>query len=228
MYGTVSDEGTDNAPDGLINTDEDLGDYLLYDSGFDFPNSTVSHILELYPDDPTQGIPLNTGAERFAEHGWQYKRIAAILGDVFYHAPRRHDTQRYSSRDPTYVYRFNTRPFVNSTNGTYTDYVGELGPAYEGVTHFSDVAFVFANPQYVGPWPEYRALSALMSAQWIHFAYYGDPNGKELPDWPKYSESAGRNLVLQTESQGGPYAEEDTYRAAGCKYLTEWARRRHV
>ncbi|KAI1842689.1 hypothetical protein JX265_002705 [Neoarthrinium moseri] len=176
LYGTVSDEGTDNAPKGLINTDEDLRDYLRHGTGFDFPDPTISHIMELYPDDPTQGIPLNTGSERFADNGWQYKRISAILGDVFYHAPRRYDARRYATLGPTYVYRFNTRGFVNSTNTTYTDLTGELGPASEGVSHFTDVPFVFANPYYVGPWPEYRALSHQMSSQWIHFAYYGDPN----------------------------------------------------
>lgn len=47
LYGSNSDEGTDNAPFG-INTDEDLRDYLLYDTGFQFPNSTVTEIMSLY------------------------------------------------------------------------------------------------------------------------------------------------------------------------------------
>lgn len=229
LYGTNSDEGTDNAPVGTMNTDEDIRNFLLYEIGFDFPESVVGKIMELYPNDPAQGIPLNTGNETFAEEGLQYKRIAAILGDVFYHATRRHDAQRYAALAPTYTYRFNTRGFVNSTNATFTDYSGELQPAYKGVSHFTEVAFVFSNPQYVGPWPEYQALSRQMSAQWINFVYYGDPNGDNLPAWPKYNESDnGLNLVLQTEAQGGSYAENDTYRLAGRDYLTTWARRRHV
>ncbi|OTB03037.1 hypothetical protein M426DRAFT_61060 [Hypoxylon sp. CI-4A] len=216
LYGTTSDEGTDNAPVGVINTDEDLRTYILKGVGFDFPAATVDHILELYPDDPTQGIPLNTGTERFADLGWQYKRVAAIVGDVFYHAPRRYDTQHYASLAPTYAYRFNTRP-------------GGLAPAYRGVEHFSEVAFVFANPTTVGPWPEYRKLSDQVSSQWLRFARTGDPNGEGLPHWPRYNEAAeGLNLVLQTEAQGGSYVEEDTYRLAGREYLTQWARRRHV
>lgn len=184
--------------------------------------------MDLYPDDPAQGIPLNTGSERFADiGGWQYKRIAAIVGDVFYHAPRRYDAQRYSLYSPTYVYRFNTRGYVaDSTNSTGE---GELAPAHKGVAHFTEVAFVFGNPAYVGPWPEYRALSEQMSTQWIRFAYFGDPNGEGLPEWPHYGDGEdGLNLVLQSESQGGSYVEEDTYRLAGREYLTQWARRRHV
>ncbi|KAI1076742.1 alpha/beta-hydrolase [Whalleya microplaca] len=232
LYGTNSDEGTDNAPLG-INTDADLRAYLLHESGFAFPAATVDRVLALYPDDPAQGIPLNTGPERFADRGWQYKRAAAIVGDVFYHGPRRDDAMHYAQGAPTFVYRFNTRPWENATADTNSSYGGQgrgqLAPAYKGVQHFSEVAFVFNNPGTVGPWPEYEALSDQMSSQWIRFAYSGDPNGEGLPRWPLYNESEnGLNLVLQTGRQGSSYVEEDTYRLAGREYLTEWARRRHV
>lgn len=94
LYGCNSDEGTDNAPVGVIDTDSDLREYLLYGTGFQFPNSTVSKIMELYPDDPTQGVPINTGDRRFANKGYQYKRVAAIVGDVFYHATRLDDARQ--------------------------------------------------------------------------------------------------------------------------------------
>ncbi|KAJ4423169.1 hypothetical protein N0V82_002163 [Gnomoniopsis sp. IMI 355080] len=229
LQGTNSDEGTANAPQGVVDTDEELRDYLLYDTGFDFPNSTISRIMELYPNDPAQGVPIDTGNETFPELGAQYKRVAAIVGDVFFHGPRLDDARHYSKSSSTYIYRFNTRGFANSTNTTYTDLTGSLAPAWEGVTHYTEVAFVFANPENVGSWPEYKALSNQMSAHWINFAYAGDPNGDELPEWPEYgSGKNGLNLVLQTESQGGSYVEDDNYRLAGREYLTEWARRRHV
>ncbi|KAI5862661.1 alpha/beta-hydrolase [Durotheca rogersii] len=232
IYGITTDEGTDNAPVGVINTDTDLRKYLLHGVGFDFPSTTVDHILELYPDDPAQGIPADTGAERFADLGWQYKRIAAIVGDIFYHAPRRYDVRKYTSwGNPTYSYRFNTRPWRENTTSTAPDSnaTGGLAPASEGVAHFSEVAFVFANPTTVGPWPAYRRLSDQLSSQWIRFAHTGNPNGPGLPKWPRYDEKeVGLNLVLQTETQGGTYVEEDTYRLAGREYLTHWARRRHV
>ena len=222
LYGTNSDEGTDNAPIGVINTDEDLRDYLLYQTGFNFPNSTISEIMKLYPDDPAIGVPINTGDRRFVREGRQYKRIAAIVGDVFYHATRLNDARHYSLYSPTYIYRFNTRPYESDTKS-------HLPPAYKGVEHFSETEFVFNNPALVGPWPEYIALSDSMSAQWITFANSGDPNGEGLPHWPMYNESEeGLNLVLQKASQGGSYVETDTYRLAGREYLTKWARRRNV
>jgi carboxylesterase type B len=231
LYGSNTDEGTDNAPPGVINTDQDLYAYILGSTGYDFPPSVVEEIMRLYPDDPALGIPLNTGDERFAEQGYQYKRAAAIIGDVFYHATRLDDARWYSKYAPTYIYRFNTRPWLNATNATYTDYVGGYPPTYKGVQHFSETAFIFSNPQFVGPWEEYQAFSDVMSAQWVNFVNGGDPNGDGLPEWPKYSDGKnGLNLVLQATGRGqnGSYVEEDTWRLEGREYLIKWARRRHV
>ncbi|OJD30016.1 extracellular lipase [Diplodia corticola] len=232
LYGTNSDEGSDNAPaDGSINTSADLRHFLLHRTGFGFPPAAVDRILALYPDDPAAGIPLDTGPARFPALGWQYKRAAAIVGDVFYHAPRLDDARHYARWSPdTYVYRFNTRAFVqNATTTENATYLNPafLPPAYKGVAHFSEVAFVFGNPDNVGPWAEYRQLSRRMSDAWIRFAWTGRPEGE--CEWPRYGEGEkGLNMVLQTETQGGCYVEEDTYRLAGREYLTEWARRRHV
>ena len=79
-------------------------------------------------DIPALGVPIDTGYERFASKGRQYKRVAAIVGDVFYHATRLNDARHYALYSPTYIYRFNTRPFENNTNATYTDYRGRLDP----------------------------------------------------------------------------------------------------
>ncbi|KAF2856865.1 alpha/beta-hydrolase [Plenodomus tracheiphilus IPT5] len=229
LYGTNSDEGTDNAPaGGYINTTAQLTAYLANSTGFNYPSSVIDKILQLYPDDPTQGIPLNTGSERFAAQGYQYKRIAAILGDVFYHSTRLIDARAYSKHSPnsTYIYRFNTRPWQDNPIAT----TGGNAPAYKGVSHFSEVAFVFNNPAYVGPWDEYKALGQQLSERWVRFFATGNPNGGKLVGWPVYGEGKGRNLVLQAEGRGynGSFVEEDTYRIEGREFLGQWARRRHV
>lgn len=227
LYGTNSDEGTDNAPVGLINTTDQLRAYISTQTGFGFPDSVISQILDLYPDDPAQGIPLNTGNETFPAQGLQYKRIAAIVGDVFYHATRLDDARYYSKYSPTYIYRFNTKPWQNAPLETQ----GGNAPAYKGVSHFSEVAFVFANPAYYGPWPEYKALSDELSSRWIGFVNGGEPRAEGKAEWPVYnSSSQGSNLVLQADGRGynGSYVEEDTYRLKGREFLIKWARRRHV
>jgi carboxylesterase type B len=74
-------------------------------------------------------------------------------------------------------------------------------------------------------------LSDELSAHWINFIAGGNPNGKDLPNWPTYNSTAsGSNLVLQAKGRGynGSYVENDTYRIEGREYLREWARRRHV
>lgn len=259
LYGTNSDEGTDNAPaNGLINTTAQLSSYLAQSTGFDFPAPVIDRILALYPDDPAQGIPLNTGTERFPAQGYQYKRIAAILGDTFYHAPRLVDARAYGAHAPTYIYRFNTRPWQSNPLAT----TGGDAPAYKGVSHFAEVAFIFANPAYYGPWPEYKDLSRQMSEQWIRFVATGNPNAPGLPAWPRYAEvggaavrgdgaadgldamnpvkaldapnrqqtTPGTLLVLQATGRGqnGSHVESDTWRLAGREFLSRWARRRHV
>ena len=228
LYGSNSDEGTDMTPaEGSINTTQQLFDYLKGSTGFGYPDAVINRILELYPDDPAQGIPLSTGDERFAERGYQYKRAAAIIGDVYYHSTRLEDARQYSKYAPTYIYRFNTRPWKN---GAYWNEAGKE-PAYMGVSHFTEVAFVFANPDFYGPWPEYKALADEMSARWIAFIAGGVPDGKGLASWPLYNASSeGLNLVLQANGRGynGSYVETDTWRLEGRQYLMDWARRRHV
>ncbi|KAH7018608.1 Alpha/Beta hydrolase protein [Microdochium trichocladiopsis] len=203
IYGTNSDEGTDNAISG-INTDAELRTYLETGVGFGYPASVVDRIMQLYPNDPAQGIPFNTGLETFEDmgRGKQFKRVAAIVGDIFYHGPRLAEARSYAQHNPngTFVYRFNTRgyrPASTSANGTVTP--AGLNFGYEGVAHATELAFVFNNPNGVGPWPEYRALSDDMSGMWINFVNCGDPNGDGMPLWPPYADgSHGKNLVLQT------------------------------
>ena len=146
---------------------------------------------------------------------------------MFYHATRLADAREYAKYSPTYIYRFNTRPWQNNPIATE----GGMAPAYKGVSHFSEVAFVFANPAFYGPWPEYKALSDELSARWINFIAGGAPDASGAVKWPVYNSSAsGVDLVLQASGRGqnGSYVEEDTWRLEGREYLTEWARRRHV
>lgn len=49
--------------------------------------SEISDLLAMYPEDPTKGSPFNTGAANALTP--QFKRVAAILGDVLFEAPRK-------------------------------------------------------------------------------------------------------------------------------------------
>jgi carboxylesterase type B len=119
LYGTNSDEGTDNAPaGGVINSDQDLYVYPTNSTGFGFPDTVVRHIMELYPKRPRRRYPIEYRCADFSEQGLQCKRIAAIMGDAFYHSPRLTDARVYAKYSPTYIYRFNTLPWHNNNTAT--------------------------------------------------------------------------------------------------------------
>ena len=87
------------------------------------PDAEVDRIMNLYPDgerciyltavvqpfltwfllsDPTQGSPFNTGERN--QLSPQFKRMAALIGDMAFIAPRRYFTQSRSEKQPVYVF----------------------------------------------------------------------------------------------------------------------------
>jgi para-nitrobenzyl esterase len=67
-----------------------------------------------------------------------------------------------------------------------------------GAFHGSDLFYVFGTMNYHPEWawtPIDSRLSEIISSYWVNFATRGDPNGKDLPRWPIYSEKT--HLVIQ-------------------------------
>ena len=98
--------------------------------------AAVQKVLELYPDDPSQGVPVNTG-DGVLPTGFQDKRVsiffplsneyidifhqsAAFFGDAVMVGPRRAFAQAMSKSQDVFSYRFNQPPFHFSitTGGT--------------------------------------------------------------------------------------------------------------
>lgn len=75
----------------------------------------------------------------------------------------------------TYLYYFNQAP------------PGRNSDRY-GVFHSAEIAYVFQTLDAVGrPWTEAdRMLADKIAAYWVNFAFGGDPNSRDLPDWPEY------------------------------------------
>ncbi|MHA6247148.1 carboxylesterase/lipase family protein [Pontibacter sp. CAU 1760] len=86
------------------------------------------------------------------------------------------NVQSERGKNRVYVYRF-TRD-VPAT-GEYVKY---------GAFHTGEVPYAYDNLNFVDrPWePVDHALAKTMSAYWVNFIRTGDPNGKELPQWPVY------------------------------------------
>ncbi|KAL4963463.1 Alpha/Beta hydrolase protein [Aspergillus stella-maris] len=217
IAGTNTDEGASFGPTG-INTTEQFYSYLTGNqSGFRYPPALAREILDLYPDDPSQGIPEFLGDQRIPSKGLQWRRTSAYAGDYSMHANRRRQCEAWAeSGTPAYCYRFNMR-------GGDVPWIG-------GSQHFTEVAFVFNNIEgwgyhYGKPFdglPEsYKELSILVSSMWASFIHDLDPNsgidqGEDVY-WEGYSVEEPVDLVFDANVTS--YNEPDTWRKEGIDFL---------
>ena len=66
------------------------------------PKALLAPLFELYPNDPAAGSPFGTGdANQLAP---QFKRMAAIQGDLVFQAPRRFFLDQRSLKQPTWSF----------------------------------------------------------------------------------------------------------------------------
>ncbi len=90
---------------------------------------------------------------------------------------------------PVYVYRFTRK--VPGT-GEYAKY---------GAFHTGEVAYAYDNLAFLHrPWQSAdRELSRIMSAYWLNFITTGNPNGKNVPNWPLYTTQDKKIINLGNE-----------------------------
>lgn len=237
IAGTNTDEGASFGPTG-INTTGQFYDYLtgtlsllsssLYlsqfemgmadcigGSSFPYPPDLAHEILDLYPDDPSKGIPAFLGDQRVPSKGLQWRRTCAYAGDYTMHANRRRQCEAWAEQDtPAWCYRFNMR--------------GGDVPAIGGAQHFTEVAFVFNNIQgwgyhyglpFAGMPESYTRLSNMMSSMWARFIHDLDPNGEDTLSWDGYEIESPMDLVFDANVTGLGYVEDDTWRKGGIDFL---------
>ncbi|MEP7141408.1 MAG: carboxylesterase/lipase family protein [Ferruginibacter sp.] len=92
---------------------------------------------------------------------------------------------------PVYMYLFTWQSPVN--NGMYK------------AMHCMDLAFQFDNisrcQEMTGGGKEACELANKISQAWINFAKNGDPNNKELPNWPKYTAENGATMIFDNKCE---------------------------
>ncbi|KAJ7785270.1 carotenoid ester lipase precursor [Mycena maculata] len=101
MSGDCDDEGTlfSIAPSNVTTSEE----FLDYAHTFFLPLASVDQMAEirrLYPDDPTQGSPFDTGTANQLTP--QFKRLAAFQGDYVFTGARRFFLEHASARQNTW------------------------------------------------------------------------------------------------------------------------------
>ncbi|RPD58729.1 carotenoid ester lipase precursor [Lentinus tigrinus ALCF2SS1-7] len=167
ISGDVLDEGTLFATPSFNITTDDEFETFIHD--YFFPNATqdeLAPVYTLYPNDPAQGSPFGTGDDN--QLSPQYKRMAAIQGDVLFQAPRRFFLDHVSSRQPVWSFRNERGPFK--------------GLGYPHASEFNGLFFDGDDlADYI-----------------IQFVSTLDPNGgsNRTINWPRYNEKTREVLVV--------------------------------
>ncbi|ESZ95400.1 hypothetical protein SBOR_4256 [Sclerotinia borealis F-4128] len=225
LIGANSDEGSSFGVSGLNNETAVFNNLLIYraSNAYAISPPTARKLLELYPNDPANEPPYYiTNATIFPSKGLQWRRDAAIAGDLVMISGRRKMCEVYTAASQSvYSYRFDTFLW----NAAVTDVV--------------NVVFSFQNISgALGPLPQYQSyldLSQNIGKAYISFVNHGNPNGRSnststsvsnvmstdskittLPNWPLYSNKSPKNLVLNSNKT---YVEDDTWRKEGIDFI---------
>ncbi|KAI0354803.1 carotenoid ester lipase precursor [Trametes cingulata] len=165
VTGDCDDEGTLFSLSTLnITTTSDLRSYIKSNYLPAATSSELDQLLKVYPEDITQGSPYDTGILNALTP--QYKRIAAMQGDLVFQAPRRFLLQSRSGKQKMWS-------FLNKRL---------KGLPALGSAHATDILNVYGG----GELADYL----------INFANNLDPNGKTVPSWPQYSTSSPSLLTF--------------------------------
>ncbi|KAK6524832.1 hypothetical protein TWF281_011730 [Arthrobotrys megalospora] len=191
-----------------------------YDSSTSIPDA--ANFTPPYPND--QGT---------INHGLQYHRMAAILGDLWFIAGKRNYAQKLASFGvPVWSVRSRVVP-----NG-YADWSGSV--------HTTDVNFIFnnleapgydiggtgvrvvQNPMDIGgpKEAEFKQLADFASKSFVRFFAKGDPAHGRAPGevhWVKYKHGGASkaNQIVWDIGPGGVYIEQDNFRQAGIQHIID-------
>ncbi|KAI0041134.1 carotenoid ester lipase precursor [Auriscalpium vulgare] len=195
VSGDCDDEGTlFSLSTANLTTDDDVSAYLASTYMQGVPSSDIDAILNLYPNDTTQGSPFDTGT--YNDLTPQFKRLAALQGDFVFQAPRRFFLQQRADKQPAFSFlskRFKTLPDLGSFHSSDVELV--YGPS-----DLTDYLIRFAT--YLDP-------NVNASA---------DPDANLV--WPRYT-TAAPQLLTFLDGDVPLDITLDTYRAEGMEALTK-------
>ncbi|PPQ98066.1 hypothetical protein CVT26_003292 [Gymnopilus dilepis] len=124
-------------------------------------SAELAQIASLYPSDPAQGSPFNTGVANALTP--QFKRLAAFQGDLVFQAPRRFLLGARAGKQDVFAFlsqRFKTTPTLGSFH--VTDLLNVYGG--EELTNYLVRFVTTLNPNGFGNvlWPQYTTQSPQM------------------------------------------------------------------
>lgn len=182
INGDLLDEATIFINGTSVNSEQDIINWMTTRLPGLYPGvsnvTLIREILQYYPVSPAAGSPYGTGNETFGQ-GAQYKRMASVLGDITFQAPRR-DHLRTAAQ-------FGVKAWSYIMKQPGLNFVPMLG-----ITHGGDIPFALQMVPIQAPSasPAVVELGQTMGDYWISFAYHLDPNAEgepNSPNWPIYS-----------------------------------------
>lgn len=205
IIGDQEDEGTIfSLAQHNITTTEEIVDYLGNIFFYDATREELEELVATYPDNATDGSPFRTGAY----NNWypQYKRIAALLGDLTFTLTRRaylNMAQQVKSNVPFWSY--------------LSSY--DYGTPFLGTFHGSDIVQVF-----YGEPPNYAANA--FHSYYLSFIYDLDPNSRAgtLMEWPQWAQN--RSLIWFFQDHATLLA--DDFRQASYEFISNHTHALHI
>ncbi|KAJ5214782.1 Carboxylesterase type B active site protein [Penicillium cf. viridicatum] len=223
LIGANTNEGTAFIGSGVKTSEEFLDDVISSATNRSPSNQTTNDLLRAYPSVPvgSESVKPSPGHP----YGAQFGREASYTGDMMFIGTRRSTAEIWSNFSvPVYSYRFDTIP-------------ANILPDVYGVSHFSEVAFVFrntlglgydSNPFDVQPPKKrtaYEEMADLMCRMWLSFANQQTPNAHgDISfdvEWPVYTAKKPVNLVFNAVN--GSHLEPDDFRSEGIRVFWETA-----
>lgn len=193
IVGDQEDEGTIFALyQNNLTTTEHIVDYLQNLFFFDASRKQLTDFVATYQDIKEDGSPFRTGSL----YNWypQYKRLAAILGDISFTLTRRvflNHAQKAKPDVPSWSY--------------LSSY--DHGLPFLGTFHGSDIVQVF-----YGILPNYGSKS--LHSYYLSFVYEQDPNAKagDYMDWPQWGNNRSlMNFAIDRSSLLPDDFRQDSY-----------------
>ena len=117
--------------------------------------------------------------------------------------------QLASPHVPVYAYEF------ADPTAPYPAPIFEAPGNIPGAAHTKELSYLFHQSELT---PAQRRISDTMIRYWTNFAAKGDPNGKDLPNWPAYKPA--QQMVMKFESDA-VNADGDFYKRYRCKFWSE-------
>jgi para-nitrobenzyl esterase len=184
LIGYNSDEGASFSRD---RTPKDYMDGVRRRYG-----SFADSLLKAYPAGETSVPKTARDLSRdaaFGWHTWTWARLQSNLG-----------------KSKVFYYYFDQHP----------DYPADSPQSGHGSPHGMEVEYVFKHVTG-GPTGKPSAtdltISDAMATYWTNFAKYGDPNGKDMPQWPAFSDRSPELMYFAGTPHTGPVPNEQGLKA---------------